>query len=123
MIFTLLITIVFIAELIITLAVMIALLRLDKKVLEADSTLELLKPELKEVCKLVKNSSSQVRELSIRFVEKVKEHNDNLWTAQFVKLLSGILLWKLNIKFIKKFRKSKVAKTLSRGLSLLQLVV
>ena len=123
MIFTFLITIVFIAELIITLAVMMALLRLDKKVLEADSTLDLLKPELKEVCKLVKNISSQVRELSIRFVEKVKEHNDNLWTAQFVKLLSGILLWKLNIKFIKKFRKSKVAKTLSRGLSLLQLVV
>lgn len=123
MIFTILITIVFIAELIITISVILNLLKLDKAVLELNNTIEIINPKIKEVCTLGRKISYQLKELSLRFIEKVKDEREKYLTDKLTGVLLGALLWKINLKSIKKFRKSKLAKTLSRGLSLLQIVI
>ena len=77
MIFTILITIVFIAELIITISVILNLLKLDKAVLELNNTIEIINPKIKEVCTLGRKISYQLKELSLRFIEKVKDEREN----------------------------------------------
>lgn len=123
MIFTFLITIVFIAEIIIAISVILNLLRLDKAVLNLSETIEVINPEVKEICTLGRKISSQLKELSKRFSEKVKDEREKFLTDKLVSVLLGALVWKMNIKAIKKFRRTKLAKTLSRGLSLLQIVI
>ncbi len=123
MIFTFLITIVFIAEIIIAISVILNLLRLDKAVLNLSETIEVINPEVKEICTLGRKISSQLKELSQRFTEKVKDEREKFLTDKLVSVLLGALVWKMNIKAIKKFRRTKLAKTLSRGLSLLQIVI
>lgn len=123
MIFTFLITIVFIAEIIIAISVILNLLRLDKAVLNLNETIEVINPEVKEICTLGRKISSQLKELSQRFTEKVKDEREKFLTDKLVSVLLGALVWKMNIKAIKKFRRTKLAKTLSRGLSLLQIVI
>lgn len=123
MIFTFLITIVFIAEIIIAISVVLNLLRLDKAVLNLNETIEVINPEVKEICTLGRKISSQLKELSQRFTEKVKDEREKFLTDKLVSVLLGALVWKMNIKAIKKFRRTKLAKTLSRGLSLLQIVI
>lgn len=123
MIFTFLITIVFIAEIIIAISVVLNLLRLDKAVLNLSETIEVINPEVKEICTLGRKISSQLKELSQRFTEKVKDEREKFLTDKLVSVLLGTLVWKMNIKAIKKFRRTKLAKTLSRGLSLLQIVI
>lgn len=123
MIFTFLITIVFIAEIIIAISVILNLLRLDKAVLNLSETIDLINPEVKEICTLGRKISFQLKELSQRFTQKVKDEREKFLTDKLVSVLLGALVWKMNIKAIKKFRRTKLAKTLSRGLSLLQIVI
>lgn len=123
MIFTFLISIVFIAELIIAISIILNVVRLDKALLSFNQTLNLAKPSINEVCILMRRISSQLKELSFRYVQKVKQEREELLAKNLLKLLSGILLWKLNIRIIKKLRKSKLVRTLGKGLSLLQIVV
>mgnify|MGYP004650486609 CR=1 FL=1 len=123
MIFTFLITIVFIAEIIIAISVILNLLRLDKAVLNLSETIDVINPEVKEICTLGRKISFQLKELSQRFTEKVKDEREKFLTDKLVSVLLGALVWKMNIKAIKKFRRTKLAKTLSRGLSLLQIVI
>lgn len=123
MIFTFLITIVFIAEIIIAISVILNLLRLDKAVLNLSETIDVINPEVKEICTLGRKISFQLKELSQRFTQKVKDEREKFLTDKLVSVLLGALVWKMNIKAIKKFRRTKLAKTLSRGLSLLQIVI
>jgi len=123
MIYTFLITIVFIAEVVIAISIIQALLRVDRKIIELDDTMSLINPSVKELSELVKKISAQIVEFSERFAEKFDRNKDEFFIRQLLKTLLGVFLVKTNIKIIRKIRKSKVFKVLAKGLSLLEIMV
>ena len=123
MLYTFLITIVFIAELIIAVTILLFLINMDKKILEIDCTVTELKPSVKDISDLVAKISKQILELSEDFVEKFKTKNEETVLRLLNKMLIALILWKINSKTIKKIRHSKVFKTISRGFNLLQNMV
>lgn len=116
MVFIILISIVFIAELIITFTVILNLIRLDKGINALNETITITKPGLREICILVKKISCQLKELSARFVQKLEANRDEIILGRIARIILGALLFK-------KLRKSKFTKILAKGLSLLQIVV
>lgn len=123
MIFTFLISIVFIAEIIITVALIKALLNFDKKICELNDTVVLIKPQIAEVAELAKLISEQVKELSQKFVDDFRRNNEIFALKNLSKMMLGLFLIKTNIKFLQKMRKSKLVKTIAKGLSMLEIMV
>lgn len=123
MVYTILISIVFIAELIIFFAVMQKLFQADKKILNMDKKLTQNKSCIEDICTLVCKISEQWVILAEEFVDRIKEKSENLLLKQLSKMLITILLINLNFKFIKKIRNSKITKTLAKGFSLLENMV
>lgn len=123
MIFTFLISIVFIAELIIAIALLKILFNLDKKVLEINLKLVNSKDSINEICVLAKKISVQLKILSQDFVDKVKNKSENILLKEFSKILISITLLNLNFKIIKKMKKSKLVKTLVKGFNLIENMV
>lgn len=123
MIFTFLISIVFIAELIIAIALLKILFNLDKKVLEINLKLVNSKDSINEICVLTKKISVQLKILSQDFVDKVKNKSENILLKEFSKILISITLLNLNFKIVKKMKKSKLVKTLVKGFNLIENMV
>lgn len=123
MIFTFLISIVFIAELIIAIALLKILFNLDKKVLEINLKLVNSKDSINEICVLAKKISVQLKILSQDFVDKVKNKSENILLKEFSKILISITLLNLNFKIVKKMKKSKLVKTLVKGFNLIENMV
>ncbi len=123
MIFTILITIVFIAELIIGFALIMNLIKFDCRINKLNQDLLLIQPSLEEVCELVKAISFQIKEMAAEYRDEVLKRREEMSVRLISKLLAGILLWKINLKLIRKIRKSKITKTLAKGLTLLQIMV
>lgn len=119
MIFTILISIVFIAEIIITVALIKALMNFDKKVCELNDTVALIKPQVAEISELARLVSGQLVELSNKFVDDFKRNKENMLLRYFSKVLLGMFLIKTNIGIVRKMRKSKLVRTLAKGLSML----
>lgn len=123
MIFTFLISIVFIAELIITIALLKILFNLDKKVLEINLKLVNSKDSINEVCILAREISVQLKILSQDFVDKIKDKSENILLKNLSKILISVVLLNLNFKVVKKMRKSKLVKTLAKGFNLIENMV
>lgn len=123
MVFTILISIVFIAEIIITIAIFKTLISLDKKILELNETVELAKPGIKDISTLVKKISEQILELTNDAIASLKINQEKFALKQITKILGALFLWKLNSKAINKIRKSKITKFIGKGLSLLENMV
>ena len=123
MIFTILITIVFISEIIITIAVINGLIKLDKAILDLNNTVDLAKSGVKDISELVRKISEQMVELTEDSIEDFKDNQEKFALKQLTKLLGALLLWKFNSKLINRIRKSKITKLLGKGLSLLEIVV
>ena len=123
MIFTILIIIVFIAELIIGFALIMNLIKFDCRINKLNQDLLLIQPSLEEVCELVKAISFQIKEMAAEYRDEVLKRREEMSVRLISKLLAGILLWKINLKLIRKIRKSKITKTLAKGLTLLQIMV
>ena len=123
MVYTILISIVFIAELIIAVTIIQYLLKLDRLVLDTNTQLIKLNPEVKEISVLVRKISEQIIFLTKDFVEKTKKNGEDALLKQFSKILLSILLMKINIKFINKVRKSKITKAIAKGLSFIENMV
>ena len=119
MLFTIFISIVFIAEIIITVALLNALLNFDKKICELNDTVILIKPHVAQVSELARLVSVQLVELSNKFVDDIKQNNENLILHNFSKALLSLFLIKTNIGIVRRLHKSKVVKTLAKGLSIL----
>jgi hypothetical protein len=116
MIFTFLISIVFISELIIFFTIIHLLLKLDKKILELNKFIFLLKPSLKQIMELVSNISIQIRELSKDFVERLLQKRGELMINNIIKIL-------LSSYILHKFKHFKFTKKITKALSLLQFMV
>ena len=123
MVFVILISIVFIAELIIAFSIIINLVKLDKNINEATVFIDDFNPKLKEVLELMSKISAQVAELVPIWVENLKKERDKIILNQTKSLISGILFWSINIKVINRLRKTKIIKALWKGLTLVQNVL
>ena len=123
MVYTILISIVFIAEIIITITIIQNLLRLDKFILEMDETITLAKPGIIDITNLGKNISEQIFELTKDYIEKFKRKNEDKIYRQLSKILLAIILVKINSKTIKKIQRSKITRTIAKGLSFLENMV
>ena len=123
MIFKFLTAIVFIAEIIIGFALIINLVKLDRKILALNETVIQIKPGIKDICSLIKAISFQIKELVLDYSERLVKKREDMALRFIIKTFAGIVLWKTNLKIIKKLRKSKALKTIAKGLTLLQIVV
>ena len=80
-------------------------------------------PKLRDICILFRGISAQLVEFSQRFVEKFSQKSEDVALRFLTKLLGAMLLWKLNSKTVNTLRKSKLAKLLGKGLSILETMV
>lgn len=119
MVYTILISVVFIAELIIAVTLFQNILRLDKAVIEMDNNLTAKKSDIKGIAELMRKISEQWEVLAQDFVDKTKRDAEEILLRNLSKMLVGLLVLNLNFKFVNKLRKSKVTKTLAKGLSFL----
>lgn len=93
MVFYFLISIVFIAEIIIGLTVIIYLLKADKIILKYNELVDETKPSIKEVMILVRKISKQLVELAPIFVDKIKSFLLNIFISQAKNLLGALTFW------------------------------
>ena len=120
MIFIFFTAIVFVAEIIIVFAILFNLIKFDIYINRTNKLLVEAKPKIQEIMELVHGISEQIRELTPIWVEKFHEVRNMLVRKQLESLMSSILFWAINIKVIKRFKKSKLAKFAWKGLTLLQ---
>ncbi len=123
MIYTFLISVVFIAEIIIAITVFQVLIKFDKAVIDLNETVVLAKPGISDISELVRKISEQYKELTEQFAKKVARNSEVMILYRLIKLGIGYLLIKSNIKLVQKIRKSKITKALAKGLSLLEIMV
>ncbi len=123
MVYTILISIVFIAELIIAITIIQNLLKLDKKILNFDEILAKKKSTIKDIFILLNRISEQTKVLAEDFVNKTKENAENISLKLLSKLLISVLLLKLNFKLVKKIQQSKFTKLFARSWSILETMV
>ena len=123
MVYTILISIVFIAELIIATTVIQYFLKLDKLVLSYNSQIIKLNTEIKQISVLVRKISEQIIVLTQDYIDKTKRNSEDALFRQLSKLFLSLFLMKINIKFINRIRKSKITKTLAKGLSFIENMV
>ena len=96
MVFYILISIVFIAELIITFALLAYLTKLDKKIIDINLFMNEAKPKIKEICTLCYKVSEQLPEIASCIKERVKLYFTDIITSQVKNWLyiSALLLIK-----------------------------
>lgn len=123
MVFTIFTFIVFISQLIIAFAIIIWLLKFDKSIREKSLFLEEAKPKIKEIAGLARGISEQLAELTPMWVENFRKVRNKILLAKFESILSALLFWRINIKLVRKIRKSKFLKAVFKGLSMFQYMV
>ena len=123
MIFLFFISIVFIAELIIAFTVFNSLFKLDIKINKLSEALINKRADIKDITALAKAISEQLKELSEEFVDNFNEKKEEIILSLVKSLMSTILFWSINIKVVKRLRKSKVLNVAWKGLSLLENVI
>ena len=123
MIFKIFITIVFISELIIAFAIIINLLKLNKLIVKMNSAIEVSKPTIKDIAELIKKISAQMISISETYVDKFNKEKEKFILNQVKNLMTTLLFWKINIKILKIFRKSKLLRVAWKGFTLLQNMV
>ena len=123
MVYTILISIVFIAEIIIAVTILQTLRKLDKKILELNKTIIESHSSIKEISILARKISEQWQILTTDFVEKIKANGESIFFKNLSKLLISALALKLNFKIINKIRKSKITKTIAKGWSIIESMV
>ena len=93
MIFYVLISIVFIAEIIIALALILSLMNLDKKIKAFNDFLEDIKPSIKGLMITVRKISKQLLELSPIVVKQIKSFFTDLIMGQIKSLAGAVTFW------------------------------
>ena len=90
MIFYFLISIVFIAEIIIALALILSLVKVDKLFINFNEFLSDVKPELKELLRTVRQISEKIAEAAPLIVKKVKSIVYNMIMGQIKSIVGGL---------------------------------
>lgn len=93
MVFYILISIVFIAELIITCSIISYLLKWDKIIVETNNFVNEAQPKIKDICETGRKISEQLTELAPFFVENVKNFFIKLAIDNFKSMMTGFGIW------------------------------
>ena len=93
MVFNFLITIVFIAEIIIAVSLAVSLIKFDKKLIAYNEFLEEAKPSIKSLMILIRKISGQILEFAPLIVKQVKTSLVNAFMGQIKSLAGGITFW------------------------------
>lgn len=93
MLFYFLISIVFIAEIVITVAIILHLLKLDKSLIKYNSFIKELKPDIKDIMQTAKKISEQLVELAPIIVNSIKSTITNIIMSQIKNILAGLTFW------------------------------
>lgn len=120
---TILFIIVFIAELIITQYIITYLLKLDKKILDFNDLVQESKKPVGEIASIACKISEQFIELAEEFSIEFKKQQEDIIYKFLNKILIMLLLYRINIKPLNKFRKTKVGKSLIKGFSIVKSMV
>ena len=123
MVFKILISIVFIAELIIAFSIIFQLVKFDRAINKTIIYLEKTNPKINELLDLFHKISGQILELIPIWLENIKEKRDEIILMQAKSLMSTILFWCINIKVIKRIAKTRFAKAAWKGLTLIRNVI
>ena len=92
MLFFILISIVFIAELIVAFAIIFNIIKADKNVNETNSFLKEANPKIDELVKICTKISEQLAELSPKYVKKTKDWIADIIISQAKSFLIGFLI-------------------------------
>ena len=120
MIYTILISVVFVAELIIAITIIQNLIRLDKVIINLNDTFIETKGSIKDVCVLARKISEQWQILAQGFVDRTTEESEEFLYKKLSKVLVSLLVLSLNFKFVNKIRKSRITRTFAKGWSILE---
>ena len=93
MLFYFLISIVFIAEVIISLALIIVLVKADKIILKYNEITDEIRPSVKSVMILVRKISKQLAELAPMLSEQIKKILVDFLISQFKSMLGAVTFW------------------------------
>ncbi len=93
MLFYFLISIVFIAEVIISLALIIVLVKADKIILKYNEITDEIRPSVKSVMILVRKISKQLVELAPMLSEQIKKILVDFLISQFKSMLGAVTFW------------------------------
>ena len=93
MLFYFLISIVFIAEVIISLALIIVLVKADKIILKYNEITDEIRPSVKSVMILVRKISKQFVELAPMLSEQIKKILVDFLISQFKSMLGAVTFW------------------------------
>jgi hypothetical protein len=93
MVFYFLISIVFIAEVIIALFVITSLVKLDKILNSANIFFDEVKPKIKDIMQIVRKLSEQMIELAPIVRGKIKSVINKMVVDQLKSLLTGLTFW------------------------------
>lgn len=103
MIFYILISIVFIAEIVIACALISVFVKLDKKIRLWNEILDEIKPKIKDITEIAKKISEQMLEFAPIVAEKVKSILYKIVADQFKSMLAGFTFWLVKKEVEKKF--------------------
>ena len=123
MVYTILISVVFVAELIITITVFQNLSRLDKVILGLNDTVVETRLGIRDISVLLRKISEQWLILAQDFVNKTKQNTEEALLSRFSKLLVSLFVVNINFKLFKKIRNSRLTKIFVRGWSFIENVV
>ena len=123
MVYTILISVVFVAELIIVVTIIQNLLKLDKYILNLDDSILSTRDGIKDICDLSRKISEQYVILVNDFVDRTKRNSEDILLKNLSKTILSIILLKLNFKFINRIRKSKLSKIISKGYSFIESMI
>lgn len=98
MIFYFLISIVFIAEIIIAITLLLNLFKADKLLIDFNEFLTEAKPELKELLKTVRQISEKIAEASPLIVKKAKSIIYNMIMGHIKSVIGGLTFWLVKTK-------------------------
>ena len=93
MVFNFLISIVFIAEVIIALALILSLVKVDKLLIDFNEFLTDVKPELKELLRTVRQISEKIAEAAPFIVKKVKSILYDIIMGQVKTFVGSLTFW------------------------------
>ena len=93
MVFYILISIVFIAEIIIALTVILNLIKVDKFCNDMNNLLTEINPKIKDICQISRKISEQMLEFSPIIAENIKTFFINLLKDQLKSMLAGLTFW------------------------------
>ena len=93
MLFYFFISIVFIAEIIIVLAIIFYIVKLDKKLVECNKFVEEIKPLVKDIMETTRKLSEEFSKLAPKLVDTIKNTAVDFVRGQLKNLLGALTFW------------------------------